>query len=132
PAFSARTVYEVDRSNLGNAHSHFVLVEGDEYGDERVPMFNLFASFRRAAGLVVNGGPRAADEVRTAVGLGLPLVVVEGSGQLADELAQPTQAGEILTPAQAAALRNEGKFVFVDGETKAGTIGKVLEALFSF
>jgi hypothetical protein len=114
PAFSASTADEVDHALLGHAHSHFVLVEGDQYGDERIPMFSLIETLRtsgKVCGVVVNGGLLAKEEVFNSVKQDIPLIVVKGSGRLADELAEPNRAGEILTAQEAGGLREKGKFI---------------------
>ena len=118
PAFSAQTKEAVNTAKLGDYHSHFVLVEGEQYGDERRPMFafiQALSAHAPAVGLVVNGGKRALAEVQTAVQLGYPLVVLQGSGRLADQLwqaaAMPQSASH--TP-EITALIQTGNFIFID------------------
>lgn len=86
-------------------HSHFVLVEGDQWGDETTLMYNLADALHRGAlgrpgngrikskplpavTLLAGGGIDgiALREVQATVRRGWPLVVLEGSGQLADEI----------------------------------------------
>lgn len=81
-------------------HSHFVLTPGLRWGDETKTLFGLVQALatqgqpRPAAVLLVGGGQIARTEVLQAVRLGLPLMVLTGSGGLADELAAvwPTRA----------------------------------------
>jgi hypothetical protein len=82
-------------------HSHFVLTPGLRWGDETKTLLGLVQALatqgqprRSAAVLLVGGGQVARAEVLQAVRLGLPLVVLTGSGGLADELAAvwPTRA----------------------------------------
>ncbi len=81
-------------------HSHFVLTPGLSWGDETKTLFGLVQALatqgrpRPAAVLLVGGGRVARTEVLQTVRLGLPLVVLTGSGGLADELAAvwPTRA----------------------------------------
>ena len=71
-------------------HSHFVLIEGDSWGDETATMFDMVRALTSRApgvGLVVGGGPVSRGEVLCAVRQKLPLIVVEGTGALADEIA---------------------------------------------
>jgi hypothetical protein len=71
-------------------HSHFVLVEGDTWGSETATMFGLVRALMATApgvAIVASGGPVAKDEVLRAVRHNLPLIVIEGSGGLADEIA---------------------------------------------
>lgn len=72
-------------------HSHFVLVEGDEWGSELGTIFNLTnaltAKVPKVVAILASGGANARDEVVHAVRQNLPLIVIEGSGGLADEIA---------------------------------------------
>ncbi len=71
-------------------HTHFVLVEQDEWGSE-VPLMSSLADFlaRGAASLtlLVNGGSIALKDVLQSVAAFRPVMVVAGSGRLADEIA---------------------------------------------
>ncbi|HEX8087904.1 MAG TPA: hypothetical protein VF762_03580, partial [Blastocatellia bacterium] len=72
-------------------HSHFVLVEGDIWGSETSTMFNLGkALMGKVPGVAVlaGGGPVAKDEVLRAIRQELPLIVVDGSGGLASDVAR--------------------------------------------
>lgn len=103
-------------------HSHFVLVEGNGWGSETVTMFNLVnvltskkddaANTDRklwmqaseklaprkvpALAILADGGQTARNEVLGAVRQNLPIIVVEGSGGLADEIAAAWQKRETL------------------------------------
>jgi hypothetical protein len=71
-------------------HSHFVLTEGNAWGSETGAMFNLAKLLTAKApgvAILAGGGPVSKDEVLRAVRQGLPLIVVEGSGGLADQIA---------------------------------------------
>lgn len=71
-------------------HSHFILVQGAEWSAGTDLMFRLTAELAKKARVVVvliNGGDEARDEVKRAAKLGWPIVVVQGSGRLADEIA---------------------------------------------
>lgn len=76
-------------------HSHFVLTPGTSWGAETPTLFGLVQALagpppgraRPAAVLLVGGGQVARTEVLAAVRLGLPIVVLTGTGGLADELA---------------------------------------------
>ncbi|MGY3089020.1 hypothetical protein ACVWYF_002060 [Hymenobacter sp. UYAg731] len=86
-------------------HSHFVLVEGNEWGTETKLMYQLVAALAAPGGqgaseppsaargsvpavvLLVGGGPGALGEMLAAVRQRRLIVAVEGSGGLADELA---------------------------------------------
>ena len=76
-------------------HSHFVLVESDEWGDETDKMFKLARALNVAvATMLINGGPIAENEALRSVRNGWPLLVVEGSGRFADELSAAIRNGQ--------------------------------------
>jgi hypothetical protein len=82
-------------------HSHFVLVESNEWGGETTKMLELARAFNAATvAILVNGGAIAADEALQSVRNGWRLLVVEGSGRFADEVSaavrddQSAQSGE--------------------------------------
>jgi len=93
-------------------HSHFVLVEGNDWGNETAMMFQLVSALINnkvvvtsnepkpakpdapkavvkvpCLAVLVGGGSIAKNEVLRAVRQNIPLIVVEGSGKLADEIA---------------------------------------------
>jgi hypothetical protein len=75
---------------LESHHSHFVLVEGNTWGSETATMFELARALTANApgvAIVAGGGAIARDEVLRAVRHHLALIVIEGSGGLADEIA---------------------------------------------
>lgn len=71
-------------------HSHFVLVETDTWGGETEVMYELAQVFSEgipSLALLVNGGAIAKSEVLYNVRQRRPIIIFEGSGRLADELA---------------------------------------------
>jgi len=76
-----------DGAPLERNHSHFVLVESNEWGGETPKMLELARAFNATiVAILVNGGTIAADEALQSVRNGWKLLVVEGSGRFADEL----------------------------------------------
>ncbi len=76
--------------NLDPNHSHFVLVEGSEWGSELATIFDLVTALTKDApgvAILASGGVNARDEAVQAVRQNLPLIIIEGSGGLADEIA---------------------------------------------
>ena len=100
-------------------HSHFVLTPGTSWGDETSTLFGLVGELagreqvRPAAVLLVGGGRVARTEVLQAVRLGLPVVVLTGTGGLADDLADawPTRAEPVDDPIWAEILA-DGRISF--------------------
>ena len=78
-------------------HSHFVLVEGEDWGSETSMLFGLIDALASQAAapalmVLVGGGAMALKEVVQAVRLRLPVLAVAGSGGLADTLAAASEA----------------------------------------
>ncbi len=85
-----------DSAPLDPNHSHFVLVDGKEWGSETETLFELAAAFNvPVLAILVNGGAIAKDELLQSVRRNWPVIVIEGSGRLADDVAalkkQPPQ-----------------------------------------
>jgi hypothetical protein len=84
-----------DRANLDPRHSHFVLADSSDWGGETALFFNLAAELAGddpVVVVVVGGGSVTRAEVLQAVRRGWPVILVEGSGGLADELAAALMA----------------------------------------
>ena len=79
-----------DTAQLDPNHSHFVLVETDEWGGETATMYELahyFSQEHSSIALLVNGGAIAIKEVLYNVRQQRPVIVLEGSGRAADDIA---------------------------------------------
>lgn len=77
-------------TELDPHHSHFVLVQSDQWGGETETMFSLAQELAQDIAVItilVNGGAIARNEALQTVRRGWPLLVIEGSGRLADEIA---------------------------------------------
>lgn len=72
-------------------HSHFVLVDGDAWGDETPAMLELAASLASdgtpTAAVVAGGGAGTIGEVLGHAEAGRPIICLDGSGRYADRLA---------------------------------------------
>ncbi len=80
-----------ERLPLNPQHSHFIFVEGEDFGVESA----LFVGLLRASGapgvaLIINGGEIVYDEVKRHAAQDNTLIVVRGSGRIADKLADAT------------------------------------------
>lgn len=80
-------------------HSHFLLVPGSKWGDDS-PWLSRVAS-TLAAGkssltLLINGGEIAREDISQSLKAGRPVVVVGGTGRLADEIAATAQRPPLL------------------------------------
>ena len=89
-----------ERHPLESHHSHFVLTPGTVSGDESVYIDRLatVASGRRPSLTVLyNGGPIARAEVGISLSAGRPVLVLAGTGRLADELAAEPPSSALVT-----------------------------------
>lgn len=76
------------RYSLDPNHSHFILVDGGGFGVESDLLVGLAdAGPRPSLALIVNGGEIVAREAQMHAAHGTPVVVVRGSGRMADALA---------------------------------------------
>ena len=104
-------------ADLDPNHSHFILAEGAEWSSGTDLMFKLVAELAKEARVVVvliNGGDEARGEVKRAAKIGWPIVVIQGSGRLADEI-----AAEVT-------FANEGNFQVFSLEGKPGDLRQSL------
>jgi hypothetical protein len=79
-----------DGAALDHNHSHFVLVESNEWGGETETMYELAEKFSKEVPVLtvlVNGGQVAKNEVLQSIRHTWPIIVIEGTGRLADEIA---------------------------------------------
>jgi hypothetical protein len=83
-------------TDLDATHSAFVLVEADQWGAEAdllaAVAYNL-STDRPAVELLINGGEVARRDADVFLRRGGNLVVLEGSGRFADQLAEAVRAG---------------------------------------
>jgi hypothetical protein len=81
-------------------HSHFVLVPGDTWGSETSTIFKLIAELssnkQPVVALIVGGGTVSKSEVLQAVRQNIPLIVVAGSGGIADQIAKASKSKQDL------------------------------------
>jgi hypothetical protein len=80
----------VEEADLEPHHSGVLLVPGDRWGDETPWLADAAACLsgpRRSATLLLNGGDVARADVERSLADGRPVLVVAGSGRLADVLA---------------------------------------------
>ena len=99
-----------DGAPLEPNHSHFVLVESNEWGGETGMMLELARAFNAPiAAIVVNGGEIAAKEALQSVRNGWQLLVVEGSGRFADELSAAVRDGQSAKSTEVSEIARSGR-----------------------
>jgi len=99
-----------DGAPLEPNHSHFVLVESNEWGGETTTMLELARGFNvPTVAILVNGGAIAADEALQSVRNGWQLIVIEGSGRFADELSAAVRDGQSAKSAEVSEISSSGR-----------------------
>ena len=99
-----------DGAPLEPHHSHFVLVESNEWGGETPKMMELARAFNAPIiAILVNGGAIAADEALQSVRNGWQLLVLEGSGRFADELSAAVRDGQPAKSAEVSEIARSGR-----------------------
>ena len=80
-----------EREQLEPHHSHFILVPGNEFGDETkwiVRAATMIAAEKNKSVMVLaNGGKVSQMDVEEGLKANRPLIVLAGTGRLADEIA---------------------------------------------
>jgi hypothetical protein len=82
-------------------HAYFVLVDTDEWGGETETMYELAQVLSQnspSIALLINGGGIAKREVLHNVRQRRPIIIFEGSGRLADEIASMVRNKRIPPP----------------------------------
>jgi hypothetical protein len=75
---------------LDESHSHFILVEGGEFGIESDLLVGLLqAADKPGFALIINGGEIVFKEIQMHAARGNRVVIIQGSGRVADELTNP-------------------------------------------
>jgi hypothetical protein len=101
-----------DGAPLEPNHSHFVLVESDEWGGETGTMFKLAGALNvPVATMLINGGSIAGGEALQSVRNGWQLLVVDGSGRFADELSAAVRDGQFAKSVEVSEIARSGRVV---------------------
>lgn len=109
-----------DGAPLEPNHSHFVLVESDEWGGETGTMFDLARALNLpVATMLINGGQITAGEALQSVRNGWPLLVLEGSGRFADELSAAVHDSQFAKSAEVVEIARSGRVVLFHVDSPA-------------
>ena len=89
--YPGKTLHQAESEQipLDPNHSHFVLVDTNEWGGETETMYELAKVYSQrcpSVAILVNGGEIARNEVLYNVRQRRPIIVIEGSGRFADEI----------------------------------------------
>ena len=114
-----------ERTPLDENHTHFVLVDGDTWGGETPTLYTLASALTEGGIPVVvvlaNGGDVTRQEALAAVRHHWPLVIIQGSGRLADEISTqvPRPSADIADPVLAEILSDGDLCLFpVEGSAR--------------
>jgi len=135
-----------DGEPLDPNHTHFVLTEGDQWGDETETMIQLAAALaepepggapdgkdKLVVTILINGGSVAKKQVLQVVQRGWPVIVIQGSGHLADEIAALWQSRPDFIPDPALAeIISEGKLYFLPLSGSIERFGWQIEQLLRY
>ncbi|MFC9439440.1 hypothetical protein [Nocardia sp. NPDC057030] len=93
---------EAGTAAIEESHTHLILVPGHEWGDES-PWLTLAAQVisaeHRSVTLLINGGAITLRDARNSLSAGHPVIVLNGSGRTADEIARARTGGTASAPA---------------------------------
>jgi hypothetical protein len=83
------------RTHLDPNHTHFILVPGNRWGDESpwiAKIATQLAGISPSVTMLINGGEISRHDVANSLAADRPVIILKGTGRLADELAnQPLQ-----------------------------------------
>jgi hypothetical protein len=109
-----------DRAPLEPNHSHFILVDSNEWGGETETMFEIARAFETpVVAMLVNGGALAAKEVLQSVRNGWQILVVEGSGRFADELSAAVRNGQFAKSVEVSEITHSGRVALFHADDPA-------------
>ena len=129
---------QLDRVALNPDHTHFVLLPSDdEYSANnfRFKLANYYSNNGELPSIafVVNGGIKALESLLSCVRLGWPVVVIKGSGGLADRLAEGrTDPARYITDPMLTEILQEGHLEFIEmTEVDGGLCQQMMERIFA-
>ncbi len=124
-----------DGKSLDHNHSHFVLTDGEEWGDEIETMCELAATLAQdnpVATILVNGDDLAKKQILQSVRQDWPIIVIRGSGNLADEITDLRQQRPTFIPdPDLAEIMSDGNLHFFPLDVSIGDFERQLRQLSS-
>jgi hypothetical protein len=111
-------------------HSHFLLVAGDEWGAETEAMLSLADALGAdcaSLAVLAGGGAGSRREILGHVRAGRPVIILAGTGRLADELADVIAGGSPSDP-ETAELASTGLMSVVDNAEPSSTLAQLVRA----
>ncbi|WP_334906444.1 hypothetical protein [Nostoc sp.] len=122
-----------DLTPLEPNHTHFVLVPGNNWGDESSwisSVATVLANNAPSVTILLNGGEITFEDAFSSVNIGRSVVVIAGSGRTADILANALRGQA--TDERAKKLAKSGKLQYIDLidiENGVENLGKIIKDL---
>jgi hypothetical protein len=92
------------RWELEPHYSHFILVPGNEFGDESawiVDTATILSKGHRSVTILINGGEVSRKDIDLSLENGRPVIALSRTGRLADELSRLPNRHKLITVAPA-------------------------------
>ena len=89
-----------ERWQLETHYSHFILVPGDQFGDESSWIVDTATSLsqeNRSVTILINGGEVSRKDIELSLKIGRPVIVLSHTGRLADELAWQLERNKLIS-----------------------------------
>ena len=112
-------------------HTHFVLTPGEHWGDETPFMFSLVETLCRSApslAILINGGSVAQQEVLWNIRQQRTVIVVQGSGRLADLVADVWLNKIPPLDAEIATIIQSGRMILFDSCREPGDLALLIRS----
>lgn len=117
---------------LEPCHSHFVLIDSDRWGSESKTMSDLATYLSAGApslALLVNGGEVALGDIEWNVRQGRRVVVLAGSGRVADEIAAAMRQPEGKARERIREVVERGRITLFDLTAPPTELGELVERM---
>jgi hypothetical protein len=88
------------RWQLESHFSHFILVPGNQFGDESpwiIDIATILSKDHRSVTILINGGEVSRKDIQLSLENGRPVIVLSRTGRLADELARQPERNNLIT-----------------------------------
>ncbi len=108
---------ESEATVLEPNHTHFMLVTGNQWGDESSWLAQIashLAGSKPSVTILINGGAIALVDAQENLKVGRPIVAIAGSGRLADEIATAIRHPEQQKREQISSLLQDGELTVFD------------------
>ncbi len=81
-------------------YSHFILVPGNEFGDESLWIMDaatLLSKGHRSVTILINGGEVSRKDIELSLEMGRPVIALSRTGRLADEISREVNRNKLIT-----------------------------------